>query len=47
LELLQLDPVIPAMETESAARFFDVYGTTDQDNAWTRMIEARDDAGKV
>jgi hypothetical protein len=47
LEVLQLDPEIPAMETESMARFSDVYGNADQDNAWTRMIDALDNAGGV
>lgn len=42
LGVLQLDPVIPAMDTESMARFEDVYGNTDQVNAWTRMIEVSD-----
>ncbi len=41
LDLLQLDPVIPPMATESAAQFHDVYSTGDYDDAWTRMIEAR------
>lgn len=40
LDVLQLDPVIPAMDTESMARFADAYGPKDHDNAWKRMIEA-------
>jgi hypothetical protein len=47
LDVLQLDPVIPSMETESMERFSDVYGNTDQYNAWRHMIEARDDVGGV
>ena len=47
LDVLQLDPEIPSMETESMERFSDVYGNTDQYNAWRHMIEARDDAGGV
>jgi len=44
LSVLQLDPEIPAMDTEPRRRFFPVCG----DNAWTLMInDALGDAGGV
>ncbi len=41
LDVLQLDPVIPPMETESMEGFSEVYGNTDQGHAWKRMTEGR------
>ena len=42
LDVLKLDPEIPAMETESWDEFSNVYHHRDPYVAWTRMIEARD-----